>query len=149
MSWRTRSQVVKHTLSRVVSTSSPRVGLYCTFTAAAPRLNSVLTVSEHLASSQKPARRHADAFSLAFPIGHRLDRPMRHWTSLLRTYKLRCRLSKNLSTHSAVTWADAACLTVLSRRLSHRSVIFFKNLRMTVRSDTPSAACVPRRGRCF
>jgi hypothetical protein len=71
-----------------------------------------------------PSSRHADAFSPAFPIGHRLDRSMRHWTGLLRTYRP-CRFSKQLSSHSAVTCAFARRLIVMSLRSSHRSVIFF------------------------
>jgi IstB-like ATP binding protein len=39
----------------------------------------------------------------------------------------RCRFSKQLSSRTAVTSADVRCLIVLSRRLSQRSVIFFRN----------------------
>jgi hypothetical protein len=41
----------------------------------------------------------------------------------------RCRFSTELSSRTAVTSADVRCLIVLSRRLSQRSVIFFRNRR--------------------
>lgn len=39
----------------------------------------------------------------------------------------RCRFSKELSSRTAVTSADVRCLIVLSRRLSQRSAISFRN----------------------
>jgi hypothetical protein len=41
------------------------------------------------------------------------------------TYSCTCRFSKELSTRAPVTCTDARSLIILSRRLSHRSVIFF------------------------
>src|SRR5215813_44277 len=56
------------------------------------------------------ASRHADAVSSTFPTGHRVDKSMRHWTSLLGTYK-QCRFSKELSTRAGLNCDDARCLT--------------------------------------
>lgn len=59
----------------------------------------------------------------------------------MRSYKS-CRFSQELSTGAAVVWPDARCLTVLSRRPSHRSVIFFTRTRR--RMSRPTSRCASR-----
>src|SRR5262245_54720947 len=83
------------------------------------------------------ASRHADAVSSTFPTGHRVDKSMRHWTSLLGTYK-QCRFSKELSTRAGLNCDDARCLIILSWPSSHRSVIFFRQRRIS--SDNRSTS---------
>jgi hypothetical protein len=58
--------------------------------------------------------------------------------------ELVCRFSKEMASGMPVTWADAWRLIILSQRLSHRSVIFFRIWRMTpVRQSRHGAGARP------
>jgi hypothetical protein len=69
--------------------------------------------------------------TVATRVVHEHDRPGRGRCGHRRDDGVRsrggCRFSKELSSRTAVTWADVRCLIVLSGGLSQRSVIFFRN----------------------
>jgi hypothetical protein len=78
------------TQSSVVSIASPSPDRYWIRTVAAPRRVCLATCAccHCGGDGSEPTRSPVSAFC---PIGHRVDRSMRHWTGLLRTYTTRVR----------------------------------------------------------